>query len=337
MRTCVRVRCRATILHADLDAFYASVEQRDDPRLRGRPVIVGGGVVLAASYEAKARGVRTAMGERQARALCPSAVVVPPRMEAYSAASRAVFDVFRRTSPLVEGLSIDEAFLEVGGLARVSGTPTQIAVRPPPTGARGGRPAHHGGGGGHQVPGQGGQRGGQARRAAGGAGRRGARLPAPAAGRAAVGGGAHHRREAPRPWAAHRGPGGRARRGRPGGHVGAGLGPPPPRPGPQPRSPTGAHRRPAPVDGRAVRAGSWPAHPGPGRRGGGGPGRPGDPPDARRRSGRSHGHAAAALRRLHPGHALAHARRGHRPDRAGPGRHAVVAGRRRPADPRPGA
>ncbi len=86
-------------------------------------------MVLAASYEAKARGVRTAMGERQARALCPAAVVVPPRMEAYSAASRAVFDVFRRTSPLVEGLSIDEAFLEVGGLARVSGTPTQIAVR----------------------------------------------------------------------------------------------------------------------------------------------------------------------------------------------------------------
>jgi DNA polymerase IV len=119
----------ATILHADLDAFYASVEQRDDAALRGRPVIVGGGVVLAASYEAKGCGVRTAMGERQARALCPSAVVVPPRMEAYSSASRAVFDVFRRTSPLVEGLSIDEAFLEVGGLARVSGTPTQIAVR----------------------------------------------------------------------------------------------------------------------------------------------------------------------------------------------------------------
>ena len=125
----VFVSAGATILHADLDAFYASVEQRDDPRLQGRPVIVGGGVVLAASYEAKARGVRTAMGERQARALCPAAVVVPPRMEAYSAASRAVFDVFRRTSPLVEGLSIDEAFLEVGGMARVSGTPTQIAIR----------------------------------------------------------------------------------------------------------------------------------------------------------------------------------------------------------------
>ena len=119
----------ATILHADLDAFYASVEQRDDPRLRGRPVIVGGGVVLAASYEAKAFGVRTAMGGTQARRACPHAIVVAPRMSAYSEASAAVFEVFEQTTPLVEGLSIDEAFLEVGGLRRVSGTPTEIAVR----------------------------------------------------------------------------------------------------------------------------------------------------------------------------------------------------------------
>ena len=123
------MRGEATVLHADLDAFYASVEQRDAPELRGRPVIVGGGVVLAASYEAKARGVRTAMGGRQARDLCPDAVVVPPRMDAYSAASRAVFAIFRDTTPLVEGLSIDEAFLEVGGLRRIAGTPEQIAVR----------------------------------------------------------------------------------------------------------------------------------------------------------------------------------------------------------------
>jgi DNA polymerase IV len=120
---------RATILHADLDAFYASVEQRDDPRLRGRPVIVGGGVVLAASYEAKAHGVRTAMGGVQARRLCPRAVVVPPRMGVYAKASKAVFEVFRQTTPLVEGLSIDEAFLDVGGLWRISGTPDEIAVR----------------------------------------------------------------------------------------------------------------------------------------------------------------------------------------------------------------
>ncbi|WP_137842974.1 DNA polymerase IV [Microbacterium sp. 2FI] len=123
------MRGEATVLHADLDAFYASVEQRDAPALRGRPVIVGGGVVLAASYEAKARGVRTAMGGRQARELCPDAVIVRPRMDAYSAASKDVFAIFRDTTPLVEGLSIDEAFLEVGGLRRIAGTPEQIAVR----------------------------------------------------------------------------------------------------------------------------------------------------------------------------------------------------------------
>jgi DNA polymerase IV len=119
----------ATILHADLDAFYASVEQRDDVRLRGRPVVVGAGVVLAASYEAKACGVRTAMPGGLARRLCPQAIVVPPRMSAYSEASKAVFEVFERTTPLVEGLSIDEAFLDVGGLRRVSGTPREIAAR----------------------------------------------------------------------------------------------------------------------------------------------------------------------------------------------------------------
>lgn len=123
------MRGEATVLHADLDAFYASVEQRDTPRLRGRPVIVGGGVVLAASYEAKARGVRTAMGGRQALELCPDAVVVPPRMEAYSRASKDVFAIFRDTTPLVEGISIDEAFLEVGGLRHIVGTPEQVAVR----------------------------------------------------------------------------------------------------------------------------------------------------------------------------------------------------------------
>jgi DNA polymerase-4 len=119
----------ATILHADLDAFFASVEQRDDPRLRGRPVIVGGGVVMAASYEARACGVRGAMGGREARLLCPHAVVVEPRMAAYSEASRAVFAVFERTTPLVEGISIDEAFLDVGGLLRTAGTPPEIAAR----------------------------------------------------------------------------------------------------------------------------------------------------------------------------------------------------------------
>ena len=125
----VFVSLQATILHADLDAFFASVEQRDDPSLRGRPVIVGGGVVLAASYEAKAFGVRTAMGGATARRLCPQAAVVAPRMTAYSEASKAVFEIFRRTSPLVEGLSIDEAFLDVGGMEHFAGSPFEIARR----------------------------------------------------------------------------------------------------------------------------------------------------------------------------------------------------------------
>jgi DNA polymerase-4 len=122
------VSADVAILHADLDAFYASVEQRDDHRLRGRPVIVGGGVVLAASYEAKARGVRTAMGGTQARRLCPQAIVVPPRMSAYVEASKAVFEIFEETAPVVEGISIDEAFLDVRGLERISGSPIEIAA-----------------------------------------------------------------------------------------------------------------------------------------------------------------------------------------------------------------
>ncbi len=119
----------ADIIHADLDSFYASVEQRDDPALRGRPVLVGGGVVLAASYEAKAHGVHGGMGGRRALRLCPDAVVVPARFDAYVAASRAVFAIFRDTTPLVEGLSIDEAFLDVGGLRRLVGEPAEIAAR----------------------------------------------------------------------------------------------------------------------------------------------------------------------------------------------------------------
>jgi DNA polymerase IV len=119
----------AGILHADLDSFYASVEQRDDPSLRGRPVIVGPGVVLAASYEAKARGVHSGMGAGRARRLCPQAVVVSCRFEAYTEASKAVFRIFEDTAPVVEALSIDEAFLDVRGMERFAGTPTEIARR----------------------------------------------------------------------------------------------------------------------------------------------------------------------------------------------------------------
>ncbi|GAA2059591.1 DNA polymerase IV [Williamsia deligens] len=120
------MRATASILHADLDSFYASVEQRDDPSLRGRPVIVGGGVVLAASYEAKAFGIYTPMGGSAARRLCPDVVVVPPRFAAYTQASRDVFAIFADTTPLVEGISVDEAFLDVSGLRRIRGSPMDI-------------------------------------------------------------------------------------------------------------------------------------------------------------------------------------------------------------------
>ena len=118
------VSSEATILHADVDSFFASVEQRDDPRLRGRPVIVGGWVVLAASYEAKAAGVKTAMSAAEARRRCPEVIVVQPRMRAYSEASKAMFAVFDDAAPLVEPLSIDEAFLDVRGMRRLAGSPT---------------------------------------------------------------------------------------------------------------------------------------------------------------------------------------------------------------------
>lgn len=119
----------ATILHADLDCFFAAVEQRDDPSLRDRPIAVGGGVVLAASYEARAYGVRSAMGGGQARRLCPELTFVTPRFDAYTRASKDVFAVFDDTTPWVEAMSIDEAFLDVGGLRRVSGDPPTIGAR----------------------------------------------------------------------------------------------------------------------------------------------------------------------------------------------------------------
>jgi DNA polymerase-4 len=123
------VSAEPTILHADVDSFFAAVEQRDRPDLRGKPVLVGGWVVLAASYEAKARGVYTPMSVGAARRLCPSAVIVEPRMSAYAEASRDVYRVFDETTPHVEGLSIDEAFLDVRGLRRSAGSPREIAAR----------------------------------------------------------------------------------------------------------------------------------------------------------------------------------------------------------------
>jgi len=121
-----------TILHIDMDAFYASVEQRDQPHLRGKPVIVGGsarrGVVLAASYEVRPFGVRSAMSMAEALRRAPRAVVVPPRMDRYSAVSAQVFAIFRRYTPLVEGLSLDEAFLDVTASRALFGDGAAVAA-----------------------------------------------------------------------------------------------------------------------------------------------------------------------------------------------------------------
>ncbi len=120
------------ILHVDLDAFYASVEQLDDATLRGRPVIVGGlggrGVVAAASYEARRFGVHSAMPMGRARRACPSGVFVSPRFDRYSEKSREVMAIFESITPIVEQLSIDEAFLDVGGARRRFGTGAEIAA-----------------------------------------------------------------------------------------------------------------------------------------------------------------------------------------------------------------
>ena len=159
VRTCVRCgcsrrSCTPTSTRSSRRSSSATIR-----RLRGRPVIVGSWVVLAASYEAKACGVRTAMSGAQARRLCPQAVVVDPRFSAYSEASKAVYRVFDDTTPLVEGLSIDEAFLDVRGMERIAGTPAEIAVRLRQEVLRARRPADLGRRRADEVPGQGRERG----------------------------------------------------------------------------------------------------------------------------------------------------------------------------------
>jgi DNA polymerase-4 len=119
----------ATVLHADMDAFFASVEQRNNPELRGKPVLVGGGIITAASYEAKSRGVSTPMSQSQARAICPDAIVVTPHGDDYSAASKEVMAVLEEFSPTVEKISIDEAFLDGAGMDHIHGSPREIAEK----------------------------------------------------------------------------------------------------------------------------------------------------------------------------------------------------------------
>ena len=248
------VRRDATILHADLDAFFAAVEQRDHPELRGRPVLVGAGVVLCPSYEAKARGVQSAMGVRRALRLCPDAIVVRPRMSAYSEASKDVYRVFDDTTPLVEGLSIDEAFLDVAGMERSVGKPRGDRPQPQERGPQPRRPSDHGRDRPDEVPGQGRERRRQARRAAGRAARPRARVPPPAPGRETVGRGQRHGAQAPRRGAAD----GRPGRTRPGDgardDARARRRPQAPRARAQPRPAPRADRPAPPLDRRPARA-----------------------------------------------------------------------------------
>ena len=155
----------ATILHADLDAFYASVEQLLDPSLRGKPIAVGGGVVLAASYEARAFGVRGGMPGRRARELCPQLIFVGGHFKDYQRLGDAAINVLGDFTPLVERISIDEAFADVAGCTHLFGSPAEIAASDPPPRAGRAWPADLGRRRPHQASGQDRLAGGQARRA----------------------------------------------------------------------------------------------------------------------------------------------------------------------------
>ena len=194
------------ILHVDMDAFYAAVMTRDRPELRDRPVIVGGGdrgVVLSASYAARTSGVRSGIPMTRARRLCPQALVIRPDYDLFTTVSISVMEIFRRVTPAVEALSLDEAFLDVSGAARRLGGPVAVAER-----IRAQVADEQGITCSVGVAGDG--RGGQDRQPPRQARRRGRRtpgagdlLPPPAGGDRAVGGGGEDRRAAPPARAAH--------------------------------------------------------------------------------------------------------------------------------------
>ena len=305
----------ATILHADLDAFYASVEQLLDPSLRGKPIAVGGGVVLAASYEAKAFGVKGGMPGRRARELCPHLIFVGGHFKEYSRLGDAAMKVLDDFTPLVERISIDEAFADVVGCTHLFGSPAEIAQQDPAAREERARAADLGRRGAHQAPGQDRLAGRQARRAGRGRSREGTGVPARPAGRPDVGRRTGHARAPGRAWRHDHRPAGQYLAARARSPAGSGGRREASGAGVEPRSARDPHAPSRAVGRRAVGAGPQArrrAHLPAGARSSR---RPHRHAAARQVAGRPHRDGARALRRPARRHALADARRADRRDR----------------------